>query len=192
MRNDDCGLFDLAVNMVRRYPFCGNCGTAYASEGDQCCRSCGQSVTTTRTAPRSAAYRWNWRFLLVTPAFLVGIIVPGMLVRISTEIILFVPMAEFGQSMVDGACAVLFPRAVAPHHKMGISITAGILVMVISVFYFASSFLFTNYYEAGVGKYAGVGKATVVWQVVLVLTMIAAAGIAVLYAHVQAKRAPVH
>ena len=174
--------------MVRRDPFCGNCGTGYASEDDQFCRACGQSVHETGATPRSTVFQWNWRFLLVVPAFVIGIIVPGMVVRISTELgslipggdVLFSPMAELGQVVVDGACAVLFPRAVAPHSKMGISLLAAIIVTVVTGLILAFAY-FNNYY-------AGVGFSTVLWQVGLMAIMIMAAGVAVLYAHVQAKR----
>ena len=169
--------------MIRPYPFCGECGTRYPPEDDRFCRSCGRPVHETRTRANLSAFRWNWRFLLVIPAFLIGIVVPGMLVRISTELVipggdtLFLPMAEIGQSMADGACAVFLPRAIAPHAKFYISLASGILLTVILGSTLAFSFV-TNYY-------AGVGTGTVVWQVVLFITTGFAAGVAVLYAHVQ-------
>lgn len=108
-----------------------------------------------------------------------------MLVRISTELgffipggeVFFSPMSQVGQSIADGACAVLLPRAVTPYHKMGISIAAAILVTVIAVFVLMIAGL-TNYY-------AGVGAGIVAWQIVLMLLTVMAAGIAVLYAHIR-------
>ena len=96
-------------NMARRYGFCGNCGTAFTSADDQYCRICRQSEHHTGTAPRSAATRWSWRFLLVIPAFVAGYFVPGMLVRISTELgtlipgvgVLFVHMSQVGQGLAE-------------------------------------------------------------------------------------------
>jgi predicted nucleic acid-binding Zn ribbon protein len=169
--------------MVRPHPFCGSCGTKYPSEDDQYCRSCGQSVSKTQTKASSSDFRWNWRFALVIPAFLIGIIVPGMLVRVSTELVipagdtLFLPMAEIGQSMADGAFSVFLPRMVAPHSKLPISLVAGILVVVLLGSVLLYSFA-TNYY-------AGVGTGTIVWEVVLFVVTGLAAGVAMLYAQVQ-------
>ena len=126
--------------MARRHGFCGNCGTAFTSADDQYCRICGQSEHHTGTAPRSAATRWSWRFLLVIPAFVAGYILPGIMVRTSTELltlipgvgVLFEPIAQVGQGLVDGACAVLFARFVVPHTKMGVSLTAGITVGILA------------------------------------------------------------
>ena len=175
-------------NMARRHGFCGNCGTAFTSADDQYCRTCGQSEHHTGTAPRSAATRWSWRFLVVIPAFVAGYFVPGMLVRISTELLTFIPgaevfvspMSEVGQAMVDGACAVLFPRAVAPHAKMGISVIAAIVLTIMTCLVLGYSFL-VNYY-------GGVGVGTVIWQMVLILVPIISAWVAVLYAHGEANR----
>ena len=176
-------------NMARRYGFCGNCGTAFTSADDQYCRICGQSEHHTGTAPRSAATRWSWRFLLVIPAFVAGYIVPGMLVRISTELgtlipgvgVLFVHMSQVGQGLVDGACAVLFARFVVPHTKMGVSLTAGITVGILTTGFVLFTLFFTNYY-------AGVGFGTVLWQVVLMFLSVIGAGLAVLYAYIQSKQ----
>jgi hypothetical protein len=176
-------------DMARRYGFCGNCGTAFTSADDQYCRICEQSEHHTGTAPRSAATRWSWRFLLVIPAFVVGYIVPGMLVRISTELgtlipgagVLFVPMAEGAQTLVDGACAVLFARFVVPYAKMGVSLAVGITVGILTTGLMLFTLFFTNYY-------AGVGFGTVLWQVVLMFLSVIGAGLAVLYAYIQAKQ----
>ncbi len=175
------------LRMVRRYPFCGHCGAGVGSEHDQYCEACGQSLHGTGATPRPAASWWHWRFLLVIPAFIVGIIVPGLVVRISTELgslipggdALFMPMAELGQSVTDGVCAVLFPRAVAPRSKTGISLAAALVITVIVGLLLSNAYI-TNYY-------AGVGGATVIWQVALMLTTIAAAGVAALYARVQTR-----
>lgn len=110
-----------------------------------------------------------------------------MVVRISTELGslipggagFFLPMAELGQSMSDGAFAVLLPRAVVPHAKVGVSLAAGISVLIISALFFAFAFS-TNYYS-------GVGYATVVWQGTLMITTVVAAAVAVLYAYVKAS-----
>lgn len=170
-------------HMVRAYEFCGRCGTEYPSVDDQFCRICGTPVNEIKKKSNSNGFHWNWRFVLVIPAFLIGIIVPGMLVRVSTELAipagdtLFLPMAELGQSMADGAFSVFLPRVAAPHSKKQISLAAGILVVLILSSILALSFA-TNYY-------AGAGVGTIVWQVVLFLVMGLAAGIATLYAYVQ-------
>ena len=87
---------------------------------------------------------------------------------------------QFGQGLADGACAVLFPRAVAPHSKMGISVIAAIVLTIMTCLVLGYSFL-VNYY-------AGVGFGTVLWQVVLFLLPIISAWVAVLYAHGEANR----
>ena len=167
-------------HMVSPYDFCGRCGAEYPSADDQFCRICGTSIN---VKTKSSGFHWNWRFVLVIPAFLIGILVPGMLVRISTELVipagdtLFLPLAELGQSMADGAFSVFLPRMVAPHSKMQISFAAGILVVAILTSILAYSFA-TNYY-------AGAGTGTVVWQVILFVLTGLAAGVAMLYAQVQ-------
>ena len=175
--------------MVRRYQFCGNCGVEYTPGGDEYCRSCGQSIHGAKITHPLGKSWWSWKFLLVIPVFAIGYMVPGLLVRMSTEVLsllpfgstLFLTMAKLGQSITDGLCAVLFTRAVAPHHKFGISIAAAVVV----TFGAAYSLMFitsTNYFE-------GVGSATVLWNVVLILLQVIAAWVAVLYAHSRTNRA---
>ena len=169
--------------MVRPSPFCGKCGNRFPSEEDHYCRTCGQSANLAETNPHTSGFQWNWRFLLVIPAFLIGIILPGMLVRISAELVipggdsLFLPFAEVSQSMADGAFAVFLPRLAAPHSKKKISLGAGILLIAILGSILAYSFA-TDYY-------AGVGAGTVLWQVVLFLITGLAAGVAMLYSQIK-------
>ena len=175
--------------MVRHYGFCGNCGNEFTSADDQYCRICGQSANHNGTAHRPAARHWSWRFFLVIPAFIFGYTIPGMVVRISTELgtlipgvgVLFLHMAELGQVLVDGAGAVLLSRFVVPHTKMGVSFAAGITVGVLITGFVLYTLFLTNYY-------AGVSFGTVLWQVVLMFLSVIGAGLAVLYAFIQDKK----
>lgn len=131
----------------------------------------------------------SWLWLLVVPAFLVGLFLPGILVRISWEFASsWIPgvntltkrWSEFLQSGVDGFCAVYFAQTIAPYGKVWISIVAAIVVATVSGGVLAGTLLFTNYYE-------GVGIGTILWNSGLILVTVAAAVVAVRYT-LEAKR----
>lgn len=83
----------------------------------------------------------KWRWLFVLPAFLVGIVVPGLLIRISWEFgsswIPFVDdfissWSQVLQSIADGFCGVFFAAGAAPAHKRLIAVSAGLIIVAYS------------------------------------------------------------
>jgi len=127
---------------------------------------------------------------LVIPAFVIGLVVPGFLVRVSTELGTFIPLvgggfsylAEFAQVVTDGFCCVTFSQIVAPSGKYRVSIIAGLLVLLTAIVYFS--------FASETGYYLRAGKGSVVWGMVLVLASVGSAGIAVIFAYQNTKRTP--
>jgi len=73
-----------------------------------------------------------WRWLLVIPAWPVGALIPGALLRIVngwwvSDTTLSWIWVEMIASGVDGYCGVLFLSLVAPKYKYGIAIDVGII-----------------------------------------------------------------
>jgi len=172
----------VATHMAESRLFCGICGAKFASSEDGYCGICGND---TRPNHSSRTFRRSLRMVLVLPAFVIGILVPGLLVRISTELAIpgggtwLLPMAELGQSMSDGAFSVLLPWWAAPHSKQLISVIAGVLTICFVAFFMIDS-LTTGYFD-------GVGSGTVLWQFILALVTGASAGIIVLYTKSQSN-----
>ena len=175
------------MNDQRR--FCGKCGTEYVSEFDVYCRLCGRPTVPSVTPVTVEPSHWNWRFLLVIPAFAIGLVVPGFLVRISTELGTLLPLvgggfsylAEFAQVVTDGFCSVTFSQIVAPSGKYKVSVIAGLLVLLSAIVYFS--------FTSETGYYLRAGEGTVVWETTLVLASVGSAGIAVIFADRNTKRA---
>ena len=89
----------------------------------------------------SVEHRSPFRWFAVLPAFVVGLIVPGLLIRFAWSWYPegFMPwshwidwalerIAEVFQSGADGYCAVYFPAAVAPKGRLVVAITATLLL----------------------------------------------------------------
>ena len=118
----------------------------------------------------------QWRWLLVLPAFLLGVFVPGFLIRFSWEMgsswipgmdFLVIRMAEFAQTMADGGCSVFFAGYVAPRRARAVRLVAATMTFVIA----GGNFIYVllnDYYQ-------GATTLATSWDIVLVVTHILAA-----------------
>ena len=126
-------------------------------------------------------FRWHYRLLLVIPAFLIGFIVPGVLIRSLTELgslafsnsFLIDNFARINQAIVDGSCAVWFARMVVSQGKHTIAKIATYMVVISISLVLIGSYLL-NYYR-------GVPADVVTWEVTLILITAASSVLTLTY-----------